>query len=332
MEQEKISNLDKLIDTNNFSGVISIREKNNIIYEKAYGYRNISEKLEIDMDTKFGLASGAKTYTAIAIMKLHEENKLNINDFINKYLKETSLQYHEDITIKHLLSHTSGIPDYLDEEKELDLTNIKWDNLLKPEDYFPYFPNLEADFLPGEKFKYNNGAYIILAYIIDLITGNYHQYVHEILEEVGINNTKYYMFNQLPFNTAQGYIHLENNNYMTNIYLLPIIGGGDGGIFSSVNDIYTLWKKLFDYKIISKESLELLIKPHIKVEDNVFYGLGVWINISENTYKVKMIGQDHGVSYCSSYNVNTKEIITVISNNDKDAWKAMEIINQEETI
>lgn len=322
IKQEKIM---KLIENNEFSGVISIRKNNNIIYEQCGGYKNIDLKTTIDLQTNFGLASGAKTYTAIAILKLHENGKLNINDPIFNYLGQGFMDYDETVTIWHLLTHTSGIPDYLDEEKNEDLSHIPWNQLRKPKDYFPYFPQREMDFKPGTRFKYNNGAFILLAHIIEILTGNYHEYIHEILSQVGINKTRYYTFDHLPENTARGYVFTDDS-YITNEHLLPIIGGGDGGIFSNIDDIHKLWISLFQSQLLSKDTFDLMISKHASSSDDTHYGLGVWIKEKDQRV-IEMIGQDQGVSFYSGYRLETEEIITIISNNDKDTWNILKILD-----
>lgn len=329
MDIQTRSQINNFIDSVQFSGVISIRKDNSIIYEKAAGFQDIKTSKPNNLQTKFGLASGAKTYTAIAILKLHEEGKLNIEDKISVYTKSLFSNYDSSVTIKHLLTHTSGIPDYLDEDLNEDLSHIPWSTLYKPSDYFEYFPDREMDFNPGSKFKYNNGAFIILAHIIDTLTGNYHEYVHNILENVGIKNTKYYTFDNLPDNTAKGYVFDTFNNYKTNEQLLPIIGGGDGGIFSNVDDIFLLWQSLFEYTLLDKKSVKLMIKQHADVSDTQAYGLGVWLQKDNENKKVEMIGEDQGVSFISSYNVSNHEMITIISNNQHDAWKLLNFIDSK---
>lgn len=309
-----------LIAQDNFSGVLSVYQNGEKTCEISGGYRDIPNQLPITLDTIFGLASGTKTLTALGILLLHQEGKLHIDDSLRQYTNDLFPNYTQDITIKHLLTHTSGIPDYLDEEQPSDLSHIAWNKLLKPLDYFQYFPMTQTEFPPGKKFKYNNGAYILLAYIIDCITGNYHNYIENFLHKAGLTTTGFYRFDNLPKNAANGYIHQQDGTFKTNIYDLPIIGGGDGGIFSNAFDIHLLWQKLFDGEIISNELLHEMITPHIETK-NGYYGYGLWLSKQENHIVPEMIGQDQGVSFFSSYNPQSKESIVVICNNDTDAWK-----------
>lgn len=319
--------IQKLITSNEFSGVVSIRQKNKILFESFSGYQDIDRKIPVNIETRFGLASGAKTFTAIGILKLEEENKLHIHDTIDQFLPLEDFGYDPHVTIKHLLNHTSGIPDYLDEELNEDLSHIPWNELYKPKDYFKYFPKREMDFKPGERFKYNNGAYIILAHIIDIITGDYHNYIHTMLEMYNIKNTKYYSFDNLPQNTAKGYVYSDQSSYTTNEHLLPIIGGGDGGIFSNVSDLHMVWEALIQHNILSESQFHKMSSVQANISETEGYGLGVWIKKNHTTL-IQMIGQDQGVSFYSSYDTQSEIVTTIISNNDKDAWKIIDILKE----
>ena len=121
-----------------FQGVVMVSKENTILFQKASGYLDRSNQIENKMDTKFALASGAKTFTAVAILSLVEEGKVTLTDSVNQYMDKQFL-YDSSVTIKELLSHTSGIPDYFDEELHLDTSFIPWCQLLKPSDYFHYF-------------------------------------------------------------------------------------------------------------------------------------------------------------------------------------------------
>ncbi|XFA98661.1 serine hydrolase domain-containing protein [Candidatus Izemoplasma sp. B36] len=326
MNKEITLKINRLIENNQFSGVISIRNETSTIYEVVSGYRNIPNKLPNNLQTKYGLASGAKTFTAVAILKLVQENKLKLGDEISSFLEGYLPNKYPKVTIKNLLTHSSGIPDYLDEEKDLDLSHIPWNHLVKPRDYFPYFPKGDLEFEPGSTFKYNNGGYIILAHIIDVVTGDYHNYIHKMLEGLDIKNTKFFRFDSLPANTSYGYIPIDDNTQKTNIYDLPNIGNGDGGIYSNVDDIELFWKKLFSNQIINNDLLSQMTSPQINISENKYYGFGVWIKKNNEKTLLEMIGCDLGASYISSYNMDTKELINIISNNESDAWKVKDIL------
>ncbi len=326
MNADKINSL---IEKNNFSGVISIKKKGTIIYENAAGYAERSNKININLETKFGIASGTKLFTALAIGKLIDEGKLSLETKVFDIIKYDFPFYSKEITIEQLLTHTSGIPDYFDEEKVDEFNNFfvakPWYELREPKDYFPIFPQEEMKFMPGERFSYSNGGFILLAAIIHEVTKiPYSSYVNEyIFKSIGMNNSGFFELNRLPANTAMGYVE-DDNGWRTNIYNLPIIGGGDGGAFTTIGDLYTFWDALFEYKIISKELTSLYLRPYIKAEsegENIYYGHGIWISKKEDKPIVEyIVGCDAGVSFKSAVIRENDIIYTVISNTTDGAW------------
>lgn len=176
--------INPLIERNNFSGVISVKEKGTIIYEHAAGFADKSNKIPVNMETRFGIASGTKFFTALAIGKLIEDGKIALKSKVFDIIKYDFPLYAKEITVEQLLTHTSGIPDYYDEEKIDDFDNfyvaIPWYKLREPEDYFPVFPQEAMKFRPGEKFSYCNSGYILLAAIVHEVSGiPYSKFVEE---------------------------------------------------------------------------------------------------------------------------------------------------------
>jgi CubicO group peptidase (beta-lactamase class C family) len=127
-----------------------------IIYENSAGFADRSNKVRNNMKTRFGIASGTKFFTALAIGKLIEQGKLSLETKVFDIIKYDFPLYSKEITIAQLLTHTSGIPDYYDEEKVDDydnfFTDIPWYELREPKDYFPVFPQEKMKSIPGEKF------------------------------------------------------------------------------------------------------------------------------------------------------------------------------------
>jgi CubicO group peptidase (beta-lactamase class C family) len=132
--------LEKVLDTSieeyAFSGVISISRRDTLLYERSAGYADLSNKVANTLETRFGIASGTKFFTALAIGKLIEAGKLSFSTRLKDCIALDFPRYSQEITIRHLLTHTSGIPDYYDEEKITDFDNfvlsIPWYELRGP--------------------------------------------------------------------------------------------------------------------------------------------------------------------------------------------------------
>jgi CubicO group peptidase (beta-lactamase class C family) len=324
--------LNNSLKKHTFSGVISIRQREAVLYEKAAGYAERSLKVKNTLETRFGIASGTKFFTALAIGKLIEAGKLAFSTRLKDCLVLDFPRYSPEITIGHLLTHTSGIPDYYDEEKVEDFdnftVNVPWYDLKGPRDYLPVFPDEPMKFEPGERFSYSNGGYILLGVVIEELTGEKYQnfVTREVFQAAGMTRSGFFPFNQLPENTATGYVE-EESGWRTNIYNLPIIGASDGGAYTTVQDVAALWQAFWAGKILSKELVEQYTQPQVKAEaegEGIFYGHGLWIREDAGGSREEyFVGCDAGVSFKSSVNREKGLQVTVLSNTTDGAWPVL---------
>jgi CubicO group peptidase (beta-lactamase class C family) len=200
-----------------------------------------------------------------------------------------------------------------------------------PQDYLAVFPDEPMKFMPGEKFSYSNGGYILLGVVIEALTGQrYQDFVEQkIFKAAGMERSGFFPFNKLPEKTATGYIE-EEQGWRTNIYNLPIIGASDGGAYTTVQDVAALWKAFWAGKILSKELVELYARPQIKTEaegEDTYYGCGLWMHENEGKNREEyFVGCDAGVSFKSSVNREQELQITVMSNTTEGAWSALKEI------
>jgi CubicO group peptidase (beta-lactamase class C family) len=315
-----------------FSGVVSIRQAEAVLYERAAGYAERSNRVKNTLATRFGIASGTKFFTALAIGKLVEAGKLVFSTRLKDCLALDFPRYSPEITIEHLLTHTSGIPDYYDEEKITDFDNftvsLPWYALKGPRDYLAVFPDEPMKFAPGERFSYSNGGYILLGVVIEALSGlKYQDFVEqEIFKAAGMNRSGFFPFNRLPEKTATGYVE-EAQGWRTNIYNLPIVGASDGGAYTTAQDVAALWKAFWGYKILSRELVEMVARPRVKAEgedENISYGYGLWIREDENGNREEyFVGCDAGVSFKSSVNREKGLQVTVMSNTTDGAWPVL---------
>lgn len=333
---QTIETLNASIEAHAFSGVISIRQQGRVLYERAAGYADRSNQVENTLATRFGIASGTKFLTALAIGKLIAAQELLFSTKLKDCLALSFPQYSPEITIRHLLTHTSGIPDYYDEEKITDFDHftlsLPWYELKGPRDYLAVFPDEAMKFPPGTRFSYSNGGYILLGVVIEELTGlKYQEFVEQtIFKPIGMNQSGYFAFNQLPEKTALGYIE-EEGSWRTNIYHLPIVGASDGGAFTTVQDLVTLWKAFWEYQILPKELVEIFAAPYAKAEmegKQTYYGHGLWLSQEAGQkWEVYITGCDAGVSFKSSVNRDHDLQITVISNTTEGAWPVLRDID-----
>ena len=323
------------VTSKSFSGVVSIHQLDKVLYEKAFGFADHSNKLENKIDTRFGIASGTKFLTALAVGKLIEAKTLSLSTRLIDCISHQFPNYSPKITIKQLLNHTSGIPDYYDEEKITNVENFALNipnyDLKALKDYLPAFPNEPMNFTPGTRFSYCNGGFILLGIAIEEITGmSYQDYItQEILKPIGMEQSGFFWLNKLPENTAFGYLN-DAAGWRTNIYNLPIVGGSDGGVFTTARDISILWKAFFNYQILSKELVKIYSQPSVKADsesENIYYGYGLWIREEDNNREVYILGGDAGVSFKSAVNLAENLQSTIISNTTNGVWGILKEID-----
>lgn len=175
----------------NFSGVVYVKDREQVLLKKAYGYADRAEKRLNTYNTRFGTASGSKLFTAVAVCQLVEKGQLEFDTPLADCLAIEFPYFDKDVTIHHLLTHTSGLPDYFDEEVMEDYEDLWTDvpvyKIETLKDFLPLFQKKPMNGGPGERFHYNNAAYILLGLIIEQQTGEaYTDYVQsEILSAAG---------------------------------------------------------------------------------------------------------------------------------------------------
>ncbi|CAM3662820.1 serine hydrolase domain-containing protein [Mesobacillus zeae] len=314
-----------------FSGAIWLTKGNEVIYSKANGYANRAEGLPNVVNTRFGIASGCKLFTSIAICQLVEKGILSFQTRLRDCLDINFPNFDERITIHHLLTHTSGIPDYFNEEIMADYEDL-WKArptyLMKsPKDFLPMFQDNDMMFNPGEKFHYNNAGFIILGLIIEQQTGReFTDYVQsEIFRPCRMESSGYFSLDSLPKNTAYGYIdNKKDGTWRTNIFSIPVTGGADGGAFITAPEMIRLWEGLLNYELLGEANTNALFNPHVQVKDHVFYGYGLWINKRENNiFKYHVMGYDPGVSFHSAVYPDLGLKLVVLSNKGSGAYEVI---------
>lgn len=243
-----------------FNGTIIIAKKNKILFQGSFGLKNIETKEKITSSTLFPIASLTKQFTSTAILLLDENNRLSINDKISDYIEVPESM--KNIKIINLMNHTSGIPDYW----QFDISNQK--------DSIYMFINQQdsLEFITNTKHEYCNSGYFLLGEIIESVSGkSYSDFLRDnIFIPLGMENT---FIDKTPiFNRAIGY----DENWKQNDYL---INTADGGIISTLENLYLWDKALFENKILTIESKELMFKPlTLYSGETINYGFGWDIN------------------------------------------------------
>jgi CubicO group peptidase (beta-lactamase class C family) len=242
-----------------FNGVALVAQKGEIFFHKAYGWKNFSEKTYNDTGTVFPILSITKSFTAMVVLKLNEQNKLSLSDKLDKYLPE--FPNSNKITIEQLITHSSGIHNYTDDigEEDSALVNHPVDRKI----VLDLISNKPVEFKPGKSFAYNNSGFYLAGIIIEKVTGkSYEQNVRELIfDPLGMKNSGF-DFNGLKENArATGYQFLNDSVQKPYTYVDSTVGYSAGSIYSTSTDMYKWTQAIAQQKILSPSSWKKALTP-----------------------------------------------------------------------
>lgn len=255
---------DHLFNNKKMMGSVAISYKDSIIYSKQVGYSNAETKKLIDENTKFRIASMTKTYTSVLVLKAIEEQKLELKTKLSTYYPQ--IKNAEKITIEYLLNHRTGIYNFTEKEDELD-----WEKKFHTQNEFiNYILAEKSNFKPGTNYEYSNTNYALLGFILEKI---YQKPYAEILDEkiikpLNLKNT-YYSF-EIDENKNEALSYNIQDNYLKNTTVNYSNHPGSGGITSTPREVNKFISAVFEGKLISGKSLELML-PKKRGE----YGFGI---------------------------------------------------------
>ena len=305
-----------------FSGVVRV-DAGEDVYARAWGAADRRHAIANSVRTRFGIASGVKGLTALTVMRLIERGDLGLRTPTRALLGDDLPLIDDRVTVEHLLGHRSGIGDYLDEDAggEIDeyVMPVPVHALTSTESYLPIIDGHASKFAPGTEFSYCNGGYVVLAVLCERSTGRaFHDLVQElVVDPAGMDHTAFLRSDELPGDAAVGY--LASDGLRTNVLHLPVRGNGDGGVYSTVDDVHAMWSAVFGGRVVSPASLAEMIRPRsTNSSGSQRYGLGFWLHDSNDT--VLLEGYDAGVSFRTAHRPSTARTYTVISNTSEGAW------------
>jgi len=323
--------IDAIVDATGFSGVVRVDADGATELATAYGLAHRGCEISNTVDTQFAIASGTKGLTAIAVMTLIEDGSLDLSTAARSVLGRDLPLIGDDVTIEQLLSHRSGIGDYLDEDAGVDIDDyvmpVPVHELATTEQYLAVLGGHRTKFAPGERFAYCNGGYVVLALIAERTSGvPFHDLVRQrVCEPAGMVDTEFLRSDELPGRAALGY--LTGDGPRTNVFHLPVRGSGDGGIYSTARDISSFWSALFGGRIVSTDWVAELVRPRSDVpRQSMRYGLGFWLHESSNV--VLLEGCDAGVSFRTGHDPLRGITYTVISNSSDGAWPIARLLDE----
>jgi CubicO group peptidase (beta-lactamase class C family) len=326
--------VDAVAGEHGFSGVVSVDRGGDVEFARAYGLAHRAHRIPNTVDTRFGIASGAKGLTALVVVSLIEQGVLELTGTARSVLRDDLPLIDDRVTVEQLLAHRSGIGDYIDEDDEsLDINDyllpVPMQKLADAEQYLSVLDGIPAKFPPGERFSYCNSAYVVLALIAERTGGmSYHDLVRtRVCEPAGMPDTEFLRSDELPDRTATGYVPAGDGRWRSNVFHLPVRGVGDGGAYTTAADMSAFWRALFAGKIVPPKWVAEMVRPRNDVPgEKLRCGLGFFQH--ETRDQVMLIGQDAGVSFMSVHDPAEALTYTVLSNTADGAWPVLKPLRE----
>ncbi|KAA9357139.1 serine hydrolase [Larkinella humicola] len=272
--QKKAEKIEELmrqyVENRQFNGTVLVAENGKVIMKKGYGLANMEWNIPNTPDTKFRLGSVTKQFTAFLIMQLVDQGKLKVSEKITTYLPDYPKATGDKITVHHLLTHTSGIPNYTNFPRFFETMSR---DPYAPEAFVKKFSDLPLDFEPGSKFSYSNSGYFLLGVLIEKVTGKPYATVLQegILTPAKLKDTGYDLPGPILPKRAAAY-EKRGGGYVNAPYLDMTIPYAAGSLYSTVEDLYRWDQLLYTDKLLSAASKKALFTPALA---HYAYGWGV---------------------------------------------------------
>lgn len=320
--QTKIEKIDALLSTyeayGQLNGSVLISEQGKVVYKKGFGMANKEWDIPNQPNTKHRLGSITKQFTAMLILQLVAEGKLDLQAPITNYLPDYPKASGDIITTHHLLTHTAGVPNYTSFPKFMQ-DEVR--NPYTPEEFTKKFADKPLDFTPGERFSYSNSGYFLLGVLIEKLSGkSYEQMLQDkILTPLNMNATGYDTHAAIIKNRATGY-EKSGAGYMNAFYLDMSIPYAAGAMYSTVEDLYTWDQALYTNKLLPEKYMTMYFEPYIPAfgASKYAYGWGVgYEKIGKSTDTIKTISHGGGIfgfNTIISRTPSNKSLITILNN------------------
>jgi len=303
------SRMDQVVQSHvadhSFMGSVLVARGNDVIFSKGYGSADLEWDVPNAPNTKFRLGSVTKQFTAASILLLEERGKLSVNDPVKKYIPDAPAAW-DQITIMHLLTHTSGIPNFTSFPDYPKLEPFA----TTPEKLVARFRDKPLEFAPGEKWNYSNSGFVLLTYLLEKITGGtYETFVREnIFTPLGMKDSGVDSNSAVIHHRASGYV-FEKDHFENAGFIHMSTPQGAGALYSTTEDLLKWEQGLFGGKLLKPASLEKMTTP-FKND----YAFGIGVQTVGGHKKIDHGGGIEGFNTHLAYFPDDKLTVVVLSN------------------
>jgi CubicO group peptidase (beta-lactamase class C family) len=312
-----------------FSGVVRVAFQGAEL-SAAWGMADRGAGIPNTAQTRFGIASGTKGFTAAAIACLIADGRVDLDSPARAILGDTIRNLPAKVSIRHLITHTAGIGDYYDEESIGDplafARTLPLDRLRSVSDFIPLLEAARPKDAPGGGFSYCNSGFVVLAWIVEAVSGQaYPEFLDaRVFRPAGMWRTGLFCYDDLPPETSIGYV-LDGEQWTSNAPYLPVRGGGDGGAFSTAGDCERFWNSWLTGRIAPQSVVDALLTSQVRDAKGRAYGHGFWLRPEQD--QIYLEGYDPGISFRSLVSRGNGDHYTVLANTSPGAWPLVRILD-----
>ncbi|MBO1031104.1 beta-lactamase family protein, partial [Tessaracoccus sp. SD287] len=284
--------LGELAASGSFSGSALVTRGDEVLLETCHGWADRAHGEPIHPGTRFGLASMCKMFTAAAVLDAVRRGEVAVGDRVVDVLpaQRRPSTLADEVTVHHLLTHTSGIGDYAEEDEDLPHYVADYGSLWvqrpcyameRPDDFLPMYADLTPIGPPGGDFHYCNAGYVLLGAVLEQVTGT--PFVDAVTERVlvpaGMADSGYLRSDEPAPDVATGYLPRSSDDapWRSNVFSVPVVGGGDGGALATARDIDRFLRAIKDCSLLGEEMTALMLTPYVPILEGLDMGYGVML-------------------------------------------------------
>ncbi len=320
------SDLDSALD--DFSGVVLVRERGAVVFEAARGLASPRWGIPNTLDLRFDTASITKLFTSVAVLQQVEKGALDLETSIHHYVDLAGTTIGPDVTLLHLLTHTSGIADDADEEAGEDYAALWVDkpsySVMETADFLPQFVHKPPLAPPGVECRYCNVGYILAGLAVERASGTrYRDYVREhVFASAKMHESGFFDRRDAEPRVAEGWDRDADGRWVENIFSYPPVGSPDGGAHSTASDLLRFVDAARAGELLGSEFTEEFFLPQVQHDDNIHYGFGLEFDVDDDGavrswYKE---GINAGASGIVRSYPDAEVDLVVLSNSEEGAW------------
>ena len=327
--------LSDFIADNDFSGTVLIKRGNSTVFESATGLATQRWGIPNTMDTRFDVASITKLFTSVAVLQQVSKGELDLETSIHHYVDLEGTTIGADVTLLHLLTHTSGIADDADEEAGEVYSDLFVDtpnySIIETKDYLPQFAYKEPLAAAGVDCRYCNVGYILAGLALEKVTGvPYRQYVFdEVFTKAGMVDSGFYDRRDAAPRVAEGW-DLVDGTWVSNIYSYPPIGSPADGAHVTAPDLVRFIQAVRGGELLNAEYTEEFFVPQVEHDEETWYGLGLEFDMNEDgsVRSYYKDGINNGASGIIRHYLDENLDIAVLSNAEEGAWDVIRELDE----